>query len=381
MVVRFQYYNGSVLPKENTPGFSIWQGGGDYQSVLWGGAPPLHASGPTTARILEPQFVGTTEVRFNDTGRNVYYKIVSITKPQVTGGEVMPPHDINPSQEFYIDSAKDAVDFAGSYLTLVGTTSSLASSGTAVTVAKSVAAGVVSRVPVIYGAVFASQLALNFAKYQLSSPGRQNQVKIVGTPQYQMIFSNTVDGFPPDSEVVPTSSPLVSPPSSAGGSDSPVLNNYDITSQYYSSYPTWNGGMSHPHLGEMQNMITNQLKNTIEEEFEKLGEVWTPQQQNDFKQEPVGFWEDFTGKLQEVIHNVVEKRGNGSYQNKTNEIKKKLQELIDKECCFKPEDINSIFSNYFSITKNDTKINIAGVIDSKEFSSETAVLEGAEVIN
>ena len=78
------------------------------------------------------------------------------------GGEVMPPHDINPSQEFYIDSAKDAVDFAGSYLTLVGTTSSLASSlassGTAVTVAKSVAAGVVSRVPVIYGAVFASQL-------------------------------------------------------------------------------------------------------------------------------------------------------------------------------------------------------------------------------
>lgn len=384
MVVRFQYYNGSILPKENTPGFTIWQGGGDYQSVLWGTAPPLNASSPTTARILEPQFVGISEVRFNDTGRNVYYKIVSMNKPQVTGGDVMPSHDINPSQDFYIDSAKDAVDFAGSYLTLAGATSSLASSlassGTAITIAKSVASGVISRAPIIYGAVFASQLALNFAKYQLSSPPRTNPVKIVGTPQYQMIFSNTIDGFPPDSEVIFTSSPVVSPPSSAFGSDSPVLNNYDITSQYYSSYPSWNGGMSHPHLAEMQNLISNQLKAAIKEEFEKLEEIWTIPQQNDFEQESAGFWEDFTGKLQEVIHNVVEKRGNGSYQNKTNEIKKKLQELIDKECCFQPEDINSIFSNYFSITKNDTKINIAGVIDSKEFTSESAVLEGSEMI-
>ena len=175
MVVRFQYYNGSVLPKENTPGFTIWQGGGDYPHVLWGSAPPLHASGPTTERILEPQFVGTSEVRFNDTGRNVYSKIVNVTKPKITGGDVMPPHTVNPSQDFYIDTAKDAVDFAGSYLTMVGATSSLASSlatsGTAVTVAKSVASGVISRVPVIYGAVFASQMALNFAKYTLSSPG------------------------------------------------------------------------------------------------------------------------------------------------------------------------------------------------------------------
>lgn len=331
---------------------------------------------------VEP--LGPTSIILRQKGPTEYYLCVdrgtvSITDPK-------PSTDINPEQDFIIDTAKDLLSLGAGYLSSKVGSSALASSlvSSAVTntaVGVTVAGAVSSSMPLVLGSlgVLASQIALNYAKVALVSPPSSAKIKVNSSFAHVRVY-------PPYYQIPSDYTP---PPSSSSGGvnsggDTIINNNYDVTAQYFDSFPSWNSGGRHSMEGQLIDQISDNFKNIIKDELKKQNLEFSPTQEEQFNTD---FWNTFKTSMRDTLEAVTSKRATDSYKNELNEISKRFKELteiIKDNNTISKDDLDNIFSKYFlykkSVSGIETSLNIPQIFDTKDFSTSIIELSGGDML-
>lgn len=304
----------------------------------------------------------------------------TMDRGSVSISDAKPAVDINPEQSFIVDSIKDVLSVGAGLLVsragVAGLSGALTASGAlSAGVGVTIAGAVSSSMPplmVAGGAVLASQIALNYAQVALASPAVPSSITVNSKVILVRVKS------PTDSTPVQDSSPTSGLTVNIGVN---VPSNYDVTAQYFDSFPAWNSGQRHQIEGQIINDISGQFKDIIKNELDKAGSSFSPTQENDFDNST--FWQDFKEGLKSTLEATTAKRATDSYKNDLNEMSKSLSKIaisLDNLDIDFP-DFSDLFKTYFSIPdsiSSNPNISISSILQNKDLSSSYIVVEGGD---